>query len=173
MQSYAKQHSLIFLLVFLTMLTGCWLNLNNDSCNASILAETLISGTHGSQIGEAAATWVSDTVELQAVYKMLNKHRVGSELMPPEVDFKEFGILYIQMAQQPTGGFSIEFESVQKASKANQAIIIVKWNQPQKDEVVTQSITTPYLLVKIQHCDFESLLVKDQNDQILFEVMTP
>jgi hypothetical protein len=57
-------------------------------------------------------------------------------------------IVYIGLGEKPTGGYGISVYSVVNLI-SNKTEIIIKEEVPQEDEFVTQAITYPYILVKV------------------------
>lgn len=57
-------------------------------------------------------------------------------------------IVYIGLGEKPTGGYGISIYSVVNLI-SNKTEIIIKEEVPQEDEFVTQAITYPYILVKV------------------------
>lgn len=62
-------------------------------------------------------------------------------------DVKNSNFLILNMGEKNTGGYSITVENVEET--ADKIIVTVKETEPKPGEMVTQSITYPYCIVKI------------------------
>lgn len=62
-------------------------------------------------------------------------------------DLQQSNFIILNMGEKPTGGYSISIESVIETDK--NIIIKVKENNPEPGAILTQSITYPYTVVKI------------------------
>ena len=93
------------------------------------------------------------------MFKELNERRGGNDGSPPEMDFKSYGILFLEMGQKPTGGFSINFDPSLTRVVGGQLAIHVGWVVPKEGKLVTQVVTSPFILLKIMHVNIDSILV--------------
>lgn len=76
-------------------------------------------------------------------------------------DTTENPLIYIGMGLQPTGGYSISAERLTLEGKALK--ILVSTKAPGSDEMVTQALTYPFLLLKLPtDTEFDTLSVVDQ-----------
>lgn len=66
-----------------------------------------------------------------------------------QIDFKKEAIVFVFAGQFNTGGYKISVDSIKKEGKKN---IIAKFSilPPAMDEIVTQAITTPSIIVAIE-----------------------
>ena len=172
MQKIQSWHFRLFLIIFIGLLSGCWLTQQPESAdNGSAPAELLYSGVYGiSRLQEASATWISNHTALSELYAKLNEHHGGNNDSPPEMDFKSYGVFFLEMGQKPTGGFSINFNPSLTRVVGGQLTIHIDWVAPKEGKFVTQVVTSPFILLKIMHTNIDSILVWDQNKTSLFKI---
>ena len=160
-----------FLILLLGLLSGCWLTQKDSVGNASNHAELLRSGVYGTRaLQESSASWITNRTTLEQTYSNLGKHQIESGGELPEIDFETFGILLLEMGQRPTGGYAISFDPSLSSVVDKKSIIHVIWKTPKDGVIVTQAVTSPFMLLKIRHADITSISVLDQNEQSLFEL---
>ena len=83
--------------------------------------------------------------EPKEIKMLLNDDKLKGKITEDDVQLSNFIIL--NMGQKPTGGYSIEVDSV---TETNQNIVIkVKEKTPEPGAMLTQNITYPYTVVKI------------------------
>ena len=80
------------------------------------------------------------------------------------------GALLIHMGTRPTGGYSIELASPTAKVHKAVATILINWIEPEPGSFVTQALTAPCLLLKIPRQGIEKIVIKDQHQQLRFEV---
>jgi len=64
-----------------------------------------------------------------------------------EDDVKNSNFVILNMGEKRSGGYSITVENVEET--ADKVILTVKENEPEPGAMVTQAITYPYAIVKI------------------------
>jgi protease stability complex PrcB-like protein len=159
-------------IISVSLLLGCWLTPQPKSAdNQSKPAELLQSGVYGiNMLQEPSATWITDHADLLELYKNLNKRHGGDDGNPPEMDFNIYGVLFLEMGQKSTGGYAFSFNPSHSHVVASQTVIQVEWNVPLEGTIVTQVLTSPYILLKVKKTEINSILVLDQNGRPLFEI---
>jgi hypothetical protein len=163
-----------FLILLLGLLSGCWLTQKDSVGNASNHAELLRSGVYGTRtLQESSASWITNRMALVETISNLDKHQIESGGELPEIDFEIYGILLLEMGQRPTGGYAINFDSSLSYVVDKKVVIHVILKPPAEGMVVTQAVTSPFMLLKIRHVDITSISVLDQNEQALFELFIP
>jgi len=159
------------LTILLGLLSGCWFTQQESAGNSSIPAEVLRSGVNGARtIHDSSALWISSRAVLEHVYTVLNNHQLKNSKTLPNIDFDKYGVLFLEMGQRPTGGYSIDLTPSLSRVIDKQAVINISWNTPLEGLLLTQAVTSPFLLLKIYRADIISILVVDQNEQPLFEI---
>jgi hypothetical protein len=66
------------------------------------------------------------------------------------------------MGIQKSGGYSLDLAEEASTVKDKTATIHVSWIQPEEGAFVTQALTSPCLLLKIEKGDYHTIQVKDQ-----------
>jgi hypothetical protein len=162
----------ISVIILFSLISGCWFNTHNQLCNALSLVEPIRSGTHGPASQKSAtATWISDAEALQHVFTAINRYQLGNDdNVAPDINWRRYGVLFIEMGQKPTGGYSIGFTPSLSRVVDKQAFIRISWNTPEEGVLLTQAVTSPFMLLKICHTDITSIVVLNQNELPLFEI---
>ena len=159
------------LIILLGPLSGCWLTQQKSAGDSSNPVELLRSGVYGSRtLQDSSATWITNRTVLEHVYSALNKRYLKGGVALPDIDFDTYGVLFLEMGQRPTGGYSIEFTPSQSRVVDKQAVIIISWNTPEEGVFLTQAVTSPFILLKFRRVHITSIAVLDQNEQLLFEI---
>jgi hypothetical protein len=83
--------------------------------------------------------------ESKEISMLLNDDKLKGKISTNDLQQSNFIIL--NMGEKPTGGYSISIESVKETDK--EIIIKVKENNPESGAMLTQNITYPYTVVKI------------------------
>jgi len=163
-----------FIVLFLGLLTGCWWCQTESTGNASDSAELLKSGVYGTRtLQDLSATWITNRTIFEETYAALHKHQVESGKELPDIDFDSYGILLLEMGLKPTGGYTIHFDPLLSGVVDKKSVIHVVLKNPAEGMVVTQAVTSPFLLLKVRRSDIRSVSVLDQNGQSLFEHPIP
>lgn len=122
----------------------------------------------GSNCGKTSDTpmalWIDDHKRLRTVLNDLNRGRIGSG-MPEwarEFDFSSHAILFVQMGQRPTAGFSLELIPGRAFVSGRSATVALKWIRPAADVRVAQVITTPCIWLKMPKKSFSTIKILDQ-----------
>jgi hypothetical protein len=69
------------------------------------------------------------------------------------IDFSAEIIIGVFLGEKPTGGYDIEITGV--LEKGNYIEVLYKVAEPDPDEMVIQSITSPYHIIKLERKDME------------------
>ncbi len=159
------------LVVLLGLLSGCWLTQHESIGANSDPAELLHKGVYGSRtLYDASASWVTNPIALENTYAALNKRQLKDAVVLPNIDFEKYGVLFLEMGQRPTGGYTIDFSPSLSRVIDKQAIIKISWNMPQEGLLLTQAVTSPFILIKVDRANITSIIVVDQNEKLLFEI---
>jgi hypothetical protein len=165
------RHFRFLLVILLGLLSGCWLTQQESAGDSSNPVELLRSGVYGARtLRKSSAAWITNHTALKHVYSALNKRQLKDGETLPNIDFNTCGVLFLEMGQRPTGGYSIDFTPSLSRVVDKQAIIHVSWNTPEEGVLLTQAVTSPFMLLKIHRVDIASIAVLDQNEQPLFEI---
>ena len=130
-------------------------------------AEVVGGGISGPQFGPApGARWITTAQQWQAQLDQSPRWSYrGKGLTASQVNFEQAGLLLIWMGDKPTGGFAIDLLPEQSSIRQKTAILTVEWIEPAPGAMVTQMLTQPYLLVRIDKNDFNRIEVVDQRGQ--------
>ena len=165
------RHFRFLLVILLGLLSGCCLTQQESTGDSSHPIELLRSGVYGARtLQDSSATWITTRAALEHVYSALGKRQLKDSVALPDIDFDTYGVLFLEMGQRPTGGYSIDFTPSQSCVVDKQAVIITSWNTPEEGVFLTQAVTSPFMLLKIRRIDIVSIAVLDQNEQPLFEI---
>jgi len=171
MQNLSIRLILFLVLIMAGVSYGCWFTQlpQGDNGNPD-RAELLLKGTYGlSTSAEPSATWIKDQATLDMLYQDLNARIGGKSVETPQIDFKKFGVLYLEMGQKPTGGYSIDFEPSKIKTLNKRLEIHISWKFPAQGMAVTQAVTSPFIFLKLDKTNITSILVLDQDDISRFE----
>jgi PrcB C-terminal len=162
------------LILLLALLSGCWFTQKSSTGNDTTDVELLHSGVHGNRTPEEpSATWITNLADFEHINAALNKHKMEGGSTLPNVDLQTHGLLLLEMGQKPTGGYAIHFDPQRSRVIENKVVIHVDWNSPAEDMVVTQALTSPFVIIKIPKADIDSIHVFDQDNHRLFELSVP
>jgi hypothetical protein len=87
--------------------------------------------------------WVSIWTEREGNVKNRTPH--------PRIDFDKFAVVVVAMGKKNTGGYAIEITRVVKTKDDIQ--IFLKKTVPKEGGVVTQKVTSPFVLARIEKPD--------------------
>ncbi len=143
----------VTLLLLIAMFAGCAQPSGSDGT---------VSGTEEIVYETVSAEDLGDeTVELiEAV-----KHKKGYMLVTED---EEHAYLFIGSGEKPTGGYDIRIKSVMKAE--DDTLISVKEISPGKDDMVTEALTYPYIIVKIDKEALKSFEIKISGEETMEEI---
>ncbi len=163
-----------FVFFLISIFYGCWFSQQpHGADDGSTRVELLLKGTYGTRtLAEPAVAWIKDQSALNTLYQELNARHGGKSNAAPQIDFKKFGILFLEMGQKPSGGFAINFDASKTQVNKDNLVLHINWKIPAEGMTVTQAITSPFFMLKIKHTDITSILVLDQNNRALFETHT-
>jgi hypothetical protein len=77
----------------------------------------------------------------------------------PEVSFADSTVVIIGLGERPTGGYSVSIARVVYSS--SQATVEVEVERPGEEEMVTQALTTPYVIARLEGSDLEVIFAGD------------
>lgn len=83
--------------------------------------------------------------EQKEIVMLQNDEKLKKKIKPEDITSANF--LILNMGEKSTGGYSIGVEKVEET--ADKIIVTVKETEPKPGDMVTQAITYPYAVVKI------------------------
>lgn len=111
----------------------------------------------------AAARWITDADELEAIRQQFGSYRLGPPTLP-EVDFERHGVLLVLMGKRPTSGYGLALPEVDAARIADGVVrVTLEWRQPAPDALTAQVLTSPCVMVRLPSAGVERIEVYDQN----------
>jgi len=114
--------------------------------------------------------WVATSEQYTSLFMQLKGGLLSSSApQPPAVDFARYGVLFITMGQQRTGGYGITLSDQPLVINNNVATLQTEWMAPSPDMMVIQMLTNPCLLVKVPRGAYSRIKVVDQRDQVKAE----
>lgn len=172
MQKKQSRFIRLLAIILFGLISGCWFNTHSQTCNALNLAELIRKGAQGGTSQKSAnATWISDPEALQHVFTAIDRYQLGNDAnMTPDIDWNRYGVLFIEMGQKTTGGYSIDFIPSLSRVVDKQALIHISWNTPEEGAFLTQAVTSPFMLLKIYRAEITSIVVLNQDELPLFEI---
>ncbi|MBC8390662.1 MAG: protease complex subunit PrcB family protein [Actinobacteria bacterium] len=79
----------------------------------------------------------------------------NSDITNKYVDFSKEIVVGVFLGEKPTGGYNIEITEVLEQNDYIE--VLIKIDEPDPDEMVTQAITSPYHIIKLKISDMEFL----------------
>ena len=165
-------------LTFLIMLAACFTDpsdkgrdgpLKSPASAKLLKLETL---RLSSQCGSSLATqWVSGQQQLEKLLQAAQGMMISaSPQAAPNVDFSQYGVLFLSMGQQRTGGYAIRLAREEMQIASGSAEVIVQWQEPEPGMMVTQVITYPCIFIKIPQGEYQQIRVVDQQQKVRAEI---
>ncbi|ABR47692.1 copper amine oxidase domain protein [Alkaliphilus metalliredigens QYMF] len=100
---------------------------------------------------EAVSKWYQDKFDTQGIHSLIDG---------------EWKYVLVSAGEKPTGGYSIQIDSITEVTQGT-AYIHATLQSPNRDDMVTQALTYPNVLVRFHKGDIETIqgdLVSSQND---------
>jgi hypothetical protein len=175
MNSAMKRHFLTTLLIPVMLIHGCSLGQNQDNNDTQLWIESIHSGVYGvSTNQDISIKWITNSEQYVAFITAFNKHKLSDNTTSiPDIDFEHFWVLLIEMGQKSTGGYSVSLNNAASLLSGKNAVIRVNWDTPEKGAVVTQVVTSPYLMLRLLKGNFKKIVVVDQEEKTLFAIDVP
>lgn len=156
---------LLAAILLIPTLIGCQaINANNetrDTVNVETLYSSLSCG--GSSHQEPSPSWLESQEQLNLTWENLQSNLLGGKRpVAPQVDFATHNVLLIRMGMQKSGGYRLELTKKTAIIEDHTAIIHINWIEPDEGAFVTQVITSPCLLLKLERGNYRTIHVKDQ-----------
>jgi hypothetical protein len=123
--------------------------------------------TLDSVASDVQSRWVASQAQLDQLYSQLYAQALGAnKSAAPTIDFKNYGVVLVQMGQKRSAGYRLELPAQELVVKAGAMKLQVNWIEPAPGAMVAQVITHPCLLVSVPLADFHRLDVVDQHQQV-------
>ena len=134
----------ISLLTLFLLLSGCRSGgfAQVASTNDSVSFEIIEKGVHSNYISRMDIV-LTDQNELNNIYDTLNS-TITPKKEIPQIDFSEYQVVISCMGEKPTGGYSMDVDSIMNVEE--DLVVYLKYNAPKPGEMVTTALTSPYLI---------------------------
>ena len=95
---------------------------------------------------EPAFEVVNSKQQLDLLLQDLSRHILGKKPTPYLVDFKAMNVLFLEMGYRPTAGYSLSLDEGEILLKNNEAVVMVRSDEPPEDSMQAQVITSPCII---------------------------
>jgi hypothetical protein len=92
-------------------------------------------------------------IETQAQYDALG----DADIFPGKIDFDANDLVIVALGEQPTGGYSVNIESIQ--IQGGELAVTGKASAPGADAITTQVLTYPYSAVLIENTSADKVVL--------------
>lgn len=130
---------------------------------SAVELETIDQGTRA-QFAEGTQRVIRDQETIETFWRQLHAN-ADAAASPPAIDFSTEMVLAVVLGERPTGGYSVDIASVTRNTNPTVVRAFVTEVQPGSDCVVTQAITVPYHLVKVDVLSTEQIDFLDNGTQ--------
>jgi hypothetical protein len=153
-------------------ISGCGILLQSTVDAGASPVRVLYQSTHCGQTGtQPSGKWINDPATYGRLYGRLRSGTVGAaERQPPPVNFAREGVLWINMGQKPTGGYTVDPVESGLEIRADTATLRVAWTTPPPDAVLAQVITRPCLLLALPKGGYSRIRVVDLSGRERLEI---
>lgn len=114
--------------------------------------DTISKGTY-SQQAEKEYFVIKDAESFNQLLEKISGS--DTEITNTDVDFSKEMVIGVFLGEKPTGGYTVEISDVLKQDDYIE--FLIKINEPDPGEIVTEAITSPYHIIKINKSDMEFL----------------
>lgn len=167
-----------FVLVLLVILTACFADSSvqdkeNPLKNTKPATLPKLEALRvSSQCGPSLETqWISNQQQFEKLLQAAQGMMISAS--PPaaqEIDFSHYGVLFLSMGQQRTGGYTIRLAQEEMHVTDASAEVIVQWQEPEPGMMVTQVITHPCIFIKIPRGEYKQIRAVDQEKKVRAEI---
>ena len=143
--------------IFLTLLLMLGISLILFSCGKenggkTIVFDTISKGIYSQQV-EKEYFAIKDAESFNQLLAKISNN--DAEITNKDVDFSKEMVIGVFLGEKPTGGYSVEITDVLK--QKDYIEFLIKINEPDPDEIVTEAITSPYHIIRLKRSDMEFL----------------
>jgi hypothetical protein len=134
-----------------------------DPSNGRLSVETIWTGNQcGCEDRQPQVRWVTDRNQLTAALAAARSKALETRFARYSMDWQRNGLVWIDMGLKPSGGYALSLARPAATLSADVAVITVRWRQPRPGSVVTQQLTAPCLLVRLERGKFHSIKIEDE-----------
>ena len=153
------------LVILALHVSGCAMAGSEDASNVE--SPTLKVSVHhqSATCGKLTESqWLPDQQRYESTFQAMFQGLVSdSKPQTKIINFDKYGMLFISMGQQRTGGYSIKLSSEQMQVKDGRATIEVNWVTAKRGMVTIQMLTNPCLLLLVPRANYRVIDVVDQS----------
>jgi hypothetical protein len=132
----------------------------STSLNLPIIS-TLESGSNSNYSqGDTLTRFDENETDFQKTWQMVTGNQIPAPAAP-KIDFSKSRIVTVFLGQRPTGGYSIRYKSA--TIEANTLNLVVETFAPNPDRIVTQVITSPFVILEVKNTQFNTVQVELEN----------
>jgi hypothetical protein len=125
--------------------------------------ETIWAGNQcGCEDRQPRVRWMADRNQLTAALAAAGSKALETRFARYSMDWQQDGLVWIDMGLKPSGGYALSLARPVAALAAGVAVITVQWRHPRPGSVVTQQLTAPCLLVRLERGKFHSIKIEDE-----------
>ena len=139
---------LIPAILLLLFLFSC----GKENGGKTIKFDTISKGLYSQQVGKEYFV-IKDTESFNQLLAIIANG--NSVITNKDVDFSEEIVVGVFLGEKPTGGYSIEITDVLKQNDFIE--FLIKIDEPDPGQMVTEAITSPYHIIKLKRYDMEFL----------------
>lgn len=168
----------VLLLTLLTLGTGCSAFSADDEesggnaplepltyeslSQSAVSPETIDRGAYGGDLLKGTRQVIRDDDAFATLWNSLH----GSTPPPrPDVDFSEQMVLAVVLGERPTGGYQVEISNITRNVNPTLVRAFVTETVPGSSCTVTQAITVPYHIIKVDVVDTDQIVFPDNGTQ--------
>jgi len=127
---------------------------------SSVNLETIDQGAYGNT-EEASLLAIRDQDTFESFWNSLH----GGNVEVPDVDFSEKMVLATVLGERPTGGYEAEITGVTRGSDPPEVSVSLTETEPGPNCIVTQAITVPYHIVKVDQVSPDRLVFGEREKE--------
>ena len=143
---------LVILLIPAVLIPFVLISCSNSNSGEKIKFDTIVKGFYSEQ-KEKEYFVIKDKDSLnQLLAKIMDS---SPDADARNVNFNEEMVIGVFMGEKATGGFSIEIIDV--LEQKDYIEILIKTDEPDPGQMVTEAITSPYHIIKLKRYDMEFL----------------
>ncbi|MEY4531739.1 MAG: hypothetical protein RLZZ156_2460 [Deinococcota bacterium] len=122
------------------------------------IVSTLETGSNSDYNQGDLLTRFDDTeTEFLNTWKMVAGNQIPLPTAP-KIDFSKSRMVTVFLGQRPTGGYSIRYKSA--TLEGNTLNLVMETTSPSPDRIVTQVITSPFVMLEIKNTQFNAVQVE-------------
>ncbi len=164
----SRSFAISFICLLWIGLFGCT-HAETPQASKPIDIQVMHERTHCGNAAEMpTALWIADRARLTRIFDRMNRRQIGGSA--PEwaenFDFKNYGILFVHMGRQSTGGYALEYVPGHAHISGKTATVVLNWITPDPEAMVTQAITQPCIMLKLPKTGFTRIEIIDQHGRL-------